>query len=146
MRNAQAIAFSLLLLAGCQSGGNNAEKLEMEVMKVHDEVMPRMDELMDLKSQISTRISRLDSLAAASPSASSLDSLKQDGIATNQALAEADSLMMTWMNQYNPDTLKVLDEAGAVSYLSREKEKIGRVKEKFSSSIERAKKYLQSNP
>jgi len=130
----------LLLLAGCQSSGDKteAEKIEQEVLAIHDEVMPRVEDIMQLKSQLNDR---LDSLQKADKSASGAEIVR-----LKVALTEADSLMSTWMFQYNPDTLKVLEPAGAKEYLIDQKAKVEVVKEKMNSSIAEARQFLQKQP
>jgi hypothetical protein len=40
---------------------NNVEKMKAEVMAIHDEVMPEMDNLMNLQRQLKSEINQLDS-------------------------------------------------------------------------------------
>ncbi|WP_128544979.1 hypothetical protein [Larkinella soli] len=141
------LSFSLLaglLAAGCQNaekaGTNEVDALRDSVMAVHDEVMPRMEEMMELRSRISSRI---DSLSKLKPASSDLEGRQKDGVDANLALKEADSLMMSWMNHYKSDTFKVLDAGQAKAYLDHEMEKISVVREKMNTSIDQAKKYLQ---
>ncbi|WP_234733344.1 hypothetical protein [Tellurirhabdus bombi] len=139
--------FALLSLAACKSESKEGvEKLEAEVMAVHDEVMPRMEELMQLKGQISEQLIMIDSTAKTNKLTVPLQDRINEGIMINQSLVEADSLMSEWMYQYKADTLKSLDESKATEYLNLEKQKISRVKEKTNQSIDRAKKYLESQP
>lgn len=113
--------------------------MQDNVMVVHDEVMPRSGELMDLKEQISHQI---DSLSKLSLPSASLKSRQEEGIAINKSLSEADSLMEDWMHQYNADTLNGMDAAQAKVYLDKELAKITVVKEKINSGITEAKKFL----
>ncbi len=108
-------------------------------MVVHDEVMPRSGELMDLKEEISQQI---DSLSKITPATTSLKSRQEEGMAISKSLTEADSLMEDWMHQYNADTLKGMDAAQAKVYLDQELAKITIVKEKINSGITVAKKFL----
>lgn len=120
------------------------DKTEKEVFDLHDEVMPKIDDIMKLRKQISQRITALDSLANASPSARlRTDDEKEQAYRLNRQLADADSLMMSWMNGYNGDTLKKLEPTDALHYLEQEKQKITDVKQKINSSIEQARQYLQ---
>jgi hypothetical protein len=138
---------ALLSLAACKSESKEGvEKLETEVMAIHDEVMPRMEEIMQLKGQVSDQLNKLDSTAKTAKLTAPLQDRLNEGIMINKSLSEADSLMSEWMYQYKADTLKSLDESKATEYLNLEKEKISRVKEKTNQSIDRAKMYLESQP
>ncbi|MGV3557114.1 hypothetical protein [Larkinella arboricola] len=130
-----------LLVTACQQSDDKKEiqQIQDQVMAVHDEVMPHSDELMDLKEKISKQI---DSLSKVTPATASLKSRQQEGIAINQSLTEADSLMYDWMNHYRADTLTGMDAAQAKIYLDRELAKITVVKEKINSGITEAKKFL----
>lgn len=136
-----------LFTAGCQSGERaETEKLEAAVMAVHDEVMPRIEEVMDLKSKVSERLSSIDSLAQKGPLTADMQTRRQNGLVVSQALLEADSLMSAWMSTYNGDSLKGLDANGATAYLESEMKKITIVKDKINGSIEQARQYLQTQP
>ncbi|GAB3270457.1 hypothetical protein GCM10027347_41170 [Larkinella harenae] len=113
--------------------------MQDQVMVVHDEVMPRTGELMDLKEKISLRI---DSLSKITPSSEATQTRQQQGIAINQALTAADSVMYDWMNNYNADTLRGMDETQAKSYLDEELKKITVIKTQINDGINQAKKFL----
>lgn len=115
------------------------DKAEKEVFALHDEVMPKIDDIMKLRKQISQRITALDSAVT---STDQTNKEKEQAIRLNRQLSEADSLMMTWMSGYNGDTLKQLEPADAIRYLEQEKQKITDVKQKINGSIEQATKYL----
>jgi hypothetical protein len=52
------LAICLVLLIGCQKSDDkkSVEQIQEQVMVIHDEVMPRSMELMDLKEKISHQI------------------------------------------------------------------------------------------
>ena len=128
---------------GCQQSDEkkSIEEVQDQVMIVHDEVMPRTGELMDLKEKVSTQI---DSLSRITPASSNLKNRQEEGILINKNLTEADSLMSDWMYQYNADTLKGMDNTQAKAYLDQELQKINVVKDKISTGIDQAKKYLSN--
>ncbi|WP_460638306.1 hypothetical protein [Larkinella harenae] len=131
----------LFLATSCQPSDDqkSIEKMQDQVMVVHDEVMPRTGELMDLKEKISLRI---DSLSKITPSSEATQTRQQQGIAINQALTAADSVMYDWMNNYNADTLRGMDETQAKSYLDEELKKITVIKTQINDGINQAKKFL----
>lgn len=79
------VSISLLtFFAYSCSNENKVEKLKADVMAIHDEVMPEMDNLMKLKHQLKNKIARFDSTGA---STNELNRLVE-------RLEEADEAMM----------------------------------------------------
>ncbi|RCR69540.1 hypothetical protein [Larkinella punicea] len=135
------LVICLITLAGCQSSNDkkSIEQMQDQVMVVHDEIMPRTDDLMDLKEKISHQI---DSLSKITPASASVKARQEEGLTINKDLTETDSLMFAWMNHYNADTVKGMDETQAKAYLDLELKKISEVKAKINSGITQAKKFL----
>jgi chromosome segregation ATPase len=127
-----------LFLMSCNNNNDESKmkQLEDEVMAVHDEVMPKMGEIMDLKSKLTESLKELDSTSA------QYSALKQKTDSLKTLLDVADTQMMDWMNQYNPDTLNTLDIEQATKYLTDQKNKITMVKDNTLKNIEPAKQYL----
>lgn len=116
-------------LTACQKNAEDKQKVMIdEVMAIHDEVMPKMDDLMTLKGS-------LDSAIKVSP-----DSAKAKQLYA--ALDSADNQMMDWMQAYNPDQVKGKSEEEVSKYYAEEKTKISSVKELTNKSIEDAKGFL----
>ena len=116
-----------------------AEKaLQDEVIGIHDEVMPKMDNLMRLKMKLQVKI---DSLRESN----STEKAKIDELLrlTNR-LQKADSAMMTWMRQFKMVRDSVSHEQ-RMEYLEAEKERIEEVKRKMNESLEEASKFLENN-
>ncbi|OIN57426.1 hypothetical protein [Arsenicibacter rosenii] len=148
--NKLVLSFSVTILASgflfsCGDSGQQEaiDKTEKEVFAVHDEVMPKIGEIMKLRKELNQLVGKEDSLAATSASATLLsDEKKAQASLLSRQLGEADSLMMAWMNGYNADTLKKLESADALRYLEQEKGKVTNVKEKINSSIADARRFL----
>ncbi len=116
-------------LTACQKNAEDKQKVMIdEVMAIHDEVMPKMDDLMTLKGS-------LDSAIKVSP-----DSAKAKQLYA--ALDSADNQMMDWMQAYNPDQVKGKSDEEVSKYYAEEKAKISSVKELTNKSIEDAKGFL----
>jgi hypothetical protein len=116
-------------LMACQKNAEDKQKVMIdEVMAIHDEVMPKMDDIMTLKGS-------LDSAIKVSP-----DSVKAKQLYV--ALDSADNQMMDWMQAYNPDQVKGKSEEEVTKYYAEEKAKIASVKELTNKSIEEAKGFL----
>lgn len=115
-------------VAACNKSEDKQKVMIDEVMAIHDEVMPKMDDIMTLKSS-------LDSAIKVSP-----DSVKAKQLYS--ALDSADNQMMDWMQAYNPDQVKGKSEEEVTKYYADEKAKISSVKELTNKSIEEAKGFL----
>jgi hypothetical protein len=135
----------LLLLCGCSTDANKdkAVELEAEVMAIHDEVMPQMDDIMTLKSKLSKKIQSIDSLQNVGISGNTLAEQKIKAADLNQKLNESDKLMMAWMHEYRGDSAKKLKSEEAVAYFEKEKEKILAIKQTTVKSIEEVKTFLE---
>lgn len=141
------LAVSLFFFSSCQNGdqGDAVKTAEAEVFKIHDEVMPSIDDIMKLQKQLKARIAATDSASAGqgTPSATlRTDEEKDQAMRLNRRLAEADSLMMDWMSNYKGDTLTTLKPEQALQYLDAEKQKIADVQKKITSSIADTKQFL----
>lgn len=105
--------------------GNQA--LYNEVMKVHDEVMPKMDDIHRTKQQLKEKLEK-------APAA--------DRSAIESTIARLDSAgegMMVWMRQFRP-LPDSLGEEKAREYLENEMEKVKKVREDILQALEQAKK------
>lgn len=113
-----------------EEGPNQA--LYNQMMDVHDEVMPRMDEIMKLKRELQEQI-------ANSPDMVMERKQELENVISN--LDSANNSMMSWMHrihEFNPLADSV-DQEKAREYLESEMEEIRKVKELISESIEKAK-------
>ncbi|MES2516611.1 MAG: lipoprotein [Bacteroidota bacterium] len=117
-------------LTACQKNTEDKQKKMIdEVMAVHDEVMPKMDEIMTLKSS-------LDSAIKVSPDSSKAKNLYA-------ALDSADVKMMSWMENYDSESVKGKPESEVIKYYADEKAKITEVKVLTDKSIDEAKVFLR---
>jgi hypothetical protein len=134
-----------LTIIACNQDKAQVENLEKEVFAVHDEVMPKMSKLLELKEAISQDIAKSDSLLKFKPNPD-LEKRKTEGLTISEALEDADRNMMDWMHTYNSDSLKTLQPAAAIDYLKAEKTKIVSVRDKMLDAMVRAEKFTGSNP
>ena len=139
------VAFSLLFFFSCHTGQTDAVKdTEAAVFEIHDEVMPKMGEIMKLQKQLKQRMVAIDSLAGQETPSVALrtNEEKEQAMRLNRQLAQADSLMMDWMSNYKSDTLTALKPEQAIQYLEAEKQKITDVQKKTNNSIMDARQFL----
>lgn len=110
-----------------------AEKALLDdVIDTHDEIMPKMDDLMMLKAQLQKK---LDSLIFEEADGEELTHLKEK----IDQLEKADSAMMTWMRQFKAVRDTVTHEQ-RIRYLEQEKERIEKVEKMMNNAIEDARK------
>ena len=128
----------------CKSGEEAVKQAENDVFAIHDEVMPKIDDVMRLRKQLNQRVASLDSATTTGSTAGALrtDEEKEQTRLLNQNLTNADSLMMNWMSRYNGDTLAKLAPADALRYLSDQKDHISDVQTKLNTSIDQARQFL----
>ena len=119
----------LSLVCGCGERKQGNQALYDEVMKVHDEVMPKMDDIYKLKQELKKQIS---------DSANLTDEKRKTIEATILKLDAASESMMVWMRNFNPMP-DSLGEEKARAYLEDQQAKIKGVKEEMLEAIEKAK-------
>ncbi len=152
------ILSTTLILGSCQSTTTEADPtleraqtIYAEAIAVHDEVMPRMDELMQLRQKLELRVTSMQE----QPEEDYADSLQQMQTAI-QNLRDADEAMMQWMRSVQKvpgadETLEYQDELNAtvltdtVGLIQRQlaqKEAIQEVKQQMEQSIAEAERLI----
>lgn len=149
MKNLKTFGFvALLLLTACTKGTDHDQTnqdvvsdespnqaLYDQVMDVHNEVMPKMDEIMKLKRTLQDQIANSPDLV--------LERKEQlERVIAN--LDSANNAMMTWMHEFNPPPDSV-DQEKAREYLESEMERIRKVKTFMLESIQKAKEETTKN-
>jgi len=105
--------------------GNTTDALYDEVMKVHDEVMPKMNDIYKLKEELKKQI-------ADSPNM--IEEKRKEIEAKIANLEEAGEGMMRWMHEFNPPA-DSLGEENMREYLEDEMEKVKKVKESINGAL-----------
>lgn len=135
------LAVSLCIIA-CQQKENRKE-LRSEVIKLHDEVMAKNSEVVNLQMTLDTLIRNVDSLKKANPQRDTAV-LKKDLIKLLERLKVAEEGMNEWMHAFEPDTEgKTEDEASG--YFQAEKKKLQRIDSLYDESTEQTKAYLKKS-
>jgi hypothetical protein len=113
--------------ADIEASGN--QELYNEVMKIHDEVMPRMDNIRELKSKLKDRLDKSQNLT------------QIERVQIDAMIAKLDSAgdgMMIWMREFRP-LPDSLGEEKAREYLENEMERVKVVRAKILEALEDAK-------
>ena len=99
------------------------------VMGVHDQVMPRLDEMFKLSESLKDKIAKTPDMPEAK---------KRQIEAAIDSLNDASEGMMAWMRQFSPVT-DTADHQAARDYLNQEMVKVEKVKTDILSAIEKGK-------
>lgn len=148
MKSLQIIIFmAIITMMGCSRSGDHSttdhssgqtqeegpnQTLYNQMMDIHDEVMPEMDEIMKLKRNLQEQIKNSPDMVA---------ERKQQLENMISNLDSASNSMMSWMHrihEFDPLSDSV-DQEKAREYLETEMEEIKKVKELIRESIEKAK-------
>ena len=150
MKSITNFLFALILLTACgktaehsdhdhdsasTDGENPNEALYNQAMDVHDEVMPKMEEIYKLKKDLQEQIANTPDMVV---------ERKQQLEAIISNLDSANNAMMEWMHKFNPLPDSVGQEK-AREYLESEIERIKKVKELMNESIEKAEAEAKKN-
>jgi len=134
----------VFLVSACQNEEQaKVEKLEKEVMMIHDAVMPKMSELVTLEGSISKKITHLDSLLQITPNDTALQQSLKQSLTLASQLKKADEGMMDWMHKYKGDSLKKLPPLQAIQAFTQEKIKIEQVSDDMLKSMEEAQNFIK---
>lgn len=114
---------------GHQDEGNGTEStndaLYDEVMRIHDEVMPKMNDLYKIKEELKKQLAETTNLT---------EEKRRELEAQLAKVEEASKGMMVWMREFNPpaDSLgeKVVNE-----YLKEQLEAVKKVKENIQQAL-----------
>ena len=107
----------LTVLVSCTS---RLEKLETEVMELHDEVMPLMDSLYKIRMQLQLK--------------AETDSTRVELTESINEIMTAEEAMMNWMRNYNP-SFNGADDAESVLYFSDQKASIEQVADQMKEAM-----------
>jgi hypothetical protein len=124
----QVLSLITLLISACSQEAKDNQALYDEVMKVHDEVMPKMNDIYKLKEQLKKQIADTTGVVGEKRKAIESAIVKLDA---------ASESMMVWMRSFNP-LPDSLGEDKAREYLEQEREKIETVKKEMLNAIEEA--------
>lgn len=138
--NLMRIFFGMGLIVAASCTGNSSKEdgdnLYKEVIAIHDEVMPKMGTIQNLRTEMNTRISELDSTSA--------DYEDQKTILENQIaeLDAADGHMMGWMRNFQVNH-EGWPEDSVISYLNNQKVLISDVRDEVNSALESSEELLK---
>jgi uncharacterized protein YoxC len=127
---------TLIWMMSCEEKKKEAKDVLYEqVMEVHDEIMPKMGDIMKYKKQLKSKV---DALAEnAEVNSEKIGELQQ-------AITDLDNSheeMMAWMREFNPDFEGMVSEE-IMKYLVEQKAKIERVGKETYAALKQAEELL----
>jgi hypothetical protein len=134
------VIFSLILSCKQKPGESTSMSVtEDEVMKIHDEVMPKITDINRLSSQLRDIKNKAGQTPEGTPMViEGLDETLHD-------LRNAEQGMMDWMKNYSDKKAELSPEQLEMFY-KEELEKIKAVRDSMLSSIENANAWLAAHP
>lgn len=135
MKKLSILLFVLLAFSSCGGDSFNAEVEKNKIFDVHDEVMPKIGEVINLKKQVLEKAEGLQDTEA-----SELKTLAEE-------LDNASEAMMSWMRDWSKNSGQYMEmKNGAEAqkgYLAAEMKRVEEVKEAINSSLAKAKEALK---
>lgn len=136
MRKIYPFLFTIALFTGCGQSNNTEqveetaasteEELYQKVMAIHNEVMPKMNDIYKLKKELEKEIAESPDL---------VEERKQAIENRINQLNEASESMMQWMRDFDPESFKQNEEE-YMNYLNAELEKVNKVKDDMLKALE----------
>ena len=115
--------------SGDGNSGDANRALYDQVMDIHDEVMPKMEDIYKIKRELLEKIANTPGMA---------EEKKKELERIISNLDSTNSAMMDWMHNFNPLPDSV-DQEKAREYLETEIERIKKVRDLTKEALERAK-------
>jgi hypothetical protein len=122
----KALYIVVLAIAIVSCGDDSNKKLYNDVMNIHDEVMPKMEDLYNMKKELQAKLK--DSMAISI----------EERVKMQSKVSEIDSvgkMMMDWMHEFNPPE-EGADKDETKVYLESEMEKVKKVKEAILTTLD----------
>ncbi|NVK86364.1 MAG: hypothetical protein HWE21_18695 [Cytophagia bacterium] len=135
MKKLSILLFVLLAFNSCGGDSFDAEVEKNKIFDVHDEVMPKIGEVMNLKKKVLEKADGLEGEPA-----NELRDLAAE-------LDNASEAMMSWMRDWSKNSSQYMEmKNGAEAqkkYLAAEMKRVEEVKEAINGSIAKAKEALK---
>ncbi len=128
----------MLLIASCGEQKKSAkDALYEKVMEVHDEIMPKMGDIMKYKKQLKEKIGMLTTESTEE----NADKIAELNKAIND-LENSHEEMMNWMHGFESNFEGKVEEE-VIKYLNTQKEKIETVGEMTNNALKNAEEMLK---
>lgn len=139
-RNWSLLVVVFMFLFACGAGKVDNEALKDKVLDAHDEVMPKMGQLMQLKKQALEKASELEEAGGNAAKVAALKTVAVD-------LEAAHKGMMSWMHEWSenadPHLKGTATEEETTAFYQDHQKKVDKVKEDINSAIAAAEEILK---
>ena len=133
MKNIKLFALLLIVLFSCT---DKKQEVIDKAIQIHDEVMPKMEDIMKLKDQLETNLHELEQDSTA-------DSFEVDNYTqVISDLNQAEKAMRDWMHDFDVN-FEAETQEEILTYFEGQKKKIEMVSEITNSAIESANELLK---
>ena len=140
MKRVFGVLLITLFAFSCGGDSYDREAEKGKVIDVHDEVMPKLGEVMNLRKQVLAKATELSTDDSESDTVESLRDLASE-------LDAARKGMMTWMNDWSKSSKPHVSGTSTVeeqkAYFIAEMERVTKVKDNINNSIAAANKVLK---
>lgn len=135
MKKIYPILIAIAIFSGCGKSNTSeqaeessaaTDELYQAVMGVHDEVMPKMNDIYKLKKQLQEEVKNSPDM---------VEERKQELENRIKELDQASESMMQWMRNFNPEDFKA-DKEEYRDYLNKELEKVNKVKADMLNALD----------
>ncbi|MFT7382339.1 MAG: hypothetical protein ACI9Z3_002233 [Roseivirga sp.] len=131
----KTLALLALFLVFACAKKDNGEALVNEVLNIHDEVMPKIGEVMALRKKVLDKVE-----GSTNP-----DELRDIA----KSLEEAQQGMMLWMNDWSKNSAPFVNnektQEEKMDYLNAEKQRVTKVKDDIEKAIKEGKAAINKN-
>lgn len=129
--------FAFLFMSSCSEKKQPIQDaLKDKVMAIHDEIMPKMGDIMKYKKELNAKIKALTE-AGSEENADQIDELTK----AVEGLENSHEGMMNWMHQYNSDFEDKVQEE-VMAYLKDQMTKIEDVAKTTNSALKKAEELM----
>ncbi len=130
MKNLFIIAAIALTFTACSSGADQEKALLDDVVKLHDNIMGKDEQLMKNKMKIDTLLTTVKDTAQ-----------KSQLIRLNAGLMVSEQAMENWMQRFDPEQKdKSHDEK--VAYLTEQKKQVMVIDSQMNTAIQKSTQYI----
>jgi hypothetical protein len=130
MKNLIIIAIAALTFTACNGGADQEKALLDDVIKMHDTVMSKHEQLMKNKMKIDTLLGSIKDTTQ-----------KGELISLNAGLMVSEEAMENWMQKFDPEQKdKSHDEK--MTYLTGQKKQIAAIDSQMNVAIEKSTQYI----
>jgi len=130
MKKVLLIAVAGIILSSCKNSQNQQKAVVDDILKTHEQVMNKEDDLMRNKMKIDTLLKQ-----------NKPPDVKSTATALSNKLEQADDAMSTWMQKFNPD-FKGKNDDESLNYFKDQRKQVIKVDSLMKAAIQESDTFL----